>query len=224
MRPLPFKKLLCFNPLPSAQFFRDWNDILCPRQQLEGERPATFHAFGWLKWLMGSRAPVLLAAARNWNINQIFCPEPAWRAGQEAEEGRVCVETEHHLVEASPWVRQCRHNSKHLSNLLSLMSVKSLHVINKLLLSRMPNQHRSGPNTMQSVSFSVFIAESGAQCGHCYEEGCNHQWCVRIHEAAAAVAGWMGKIHPGVLWAPTRRSGEMQMPLPCKPTAFHRNF
>lgn len=83
MHPLPFQKLLCFNPLPPRSSLEMEMGVLCPRQLLGGERLDASHAFGWLRRLMGSWDPVLLATAGNGNINQIL----SWASLESGEGG-----------------------------------------------------------------------------------------------------------------------------------------
>lgn len=88
-----------------TQLFRAWNGWFVSHTATRGRKARgrnAFHAFGWLKWLMGSWDPVLLATARKGNINQILS-RASLESGKKVEEGGVSVGTEHHLVEASPW-------------------------------------------------------------------------------------------------------------------------
>lgn len=92
--PTSFSKIVIFNPLPATQPCRDQKSSSVSLTATWGENLDAFCALGWQEGLVGSWDTVLL----KWE-----CWFLSWRAGKEAEEGWVCVGTEHHLVEAAPW-------------------------------------------------------------------------------------------------------------------------
>lgn len=210
------------------QLFRDWNGC----SVLVGEKG----------WTHSQRLPCLsdwweAAPLHCWLLLGMgmlirFCPEPAWRVGGGRWRREGCLlgpSTTSWRLHRGLYIGHytllsnsvCNHNGKCLVNdLMRLMTAEAPRVIKELLLLCKTAQVWSQCN--QVVSLSVFIAKSSAQRRHRYEEGCNHQRCMWIHETAASGAGWMGKIHPSILWAPTWWPGKMQT-LPCQPTACDGN-
>lgn len=225
--PTSFSKSTCFNPLPTTQLSRDRNGYFVSQTATwRGERLNACNAFGCLKWWKELSDPALLAAARDGNINQIL-PWASLESGEGGGGGRgVCWDR---APPRGSFTMGCMLDAIHCwapiyatttANILT-MTWWGEHLSSPCYqwITAMENGKKSliGSQCNRGTSLSVFITESSAQHGHCHEESGYHQRCVWIYETAASGAGWMGKIYPSVLWAPTGWPGIMQMPLPCKP-------